>query len=56
MNQWRWFDRAEQVCRLRRERDDGIHVRKNGDLYLLHPGKCPRRPAAAIRPAQGQAS
>ena len=43
MNQWRWYDRADQICRLRRERDDGIHVRKNGDLYLVHPGHRPRR-------------
>lgn len=56
MSQWRWYDRDKQVCRMRRERDDGIHVRKNGDLYLVHPGQCPRRPATAIRPTQGQAS
>ena len=43
MRQWRWYDRAEQTCRLRREKDDGIHVRKNGDLYLVHPGIRPRK-------------
>ena len=51
VKQWRWYDRADQVCRLRRERDDGIHVRKNGDLYLVHPGIRPRR--ARVKQAQG---
>lgn len=51
MKQWRWYDRAEEVCRLRRERDNGIHVRKNGDLYLVHPGVRIRRPLA--KQAQG---
>jgi len=43
MNAWRWFDRADKTCRLRRERDDGIHVRKDGEMYLVHPGIRPRR-------------
>ena len=46
MKQWRWYDRGDQVCRLRRERDDGIHVRKNGNLYLVHLGVRVRRPVA----------
>ena len=35
----------------RRERDSGIHVRKNGDMYLVHPGDRPRR--TTPREAQG---
>lgn len=51
MKKWRWYDRADEVCRLRRERDNGIHVRKNGDLYIVHPGVSTRRPIA--KQAQG---
>ncbi len=43
MKAWRWYDRADQTCRLRRVRDDGIHVRKDGQMYLVHPGIRPRR-------------
>ena len=51
MKQWRWYDRGSEVCRVRRERDSGIHVRKNGDMYLVHPGDRPRR--TTPREAQG---